>query len=86
MKKRSAAALSSNLQQAVQWIGEVMREHPEKRRNQIINDAQLRFDLTPAECEFLNHNFKDNFKELAVKGERLCLCRRRQGAGPGGSQ
>ena len=66
MKKRSAAALSTNLQQAVQWIGEVMRRSPEKRRNQVVNAAQLRFDLTPAECEFLNHNFK----ELTVEGER----------------
>ncbi|WP_339133808.1 MAG: hypothetical protein WGN25_13750 [Candidatus Electrothrix sp. GW3-4] len=59
MEKRPAAALSTNLQKAVQWIGEVIQEHPEKQRNQVVSDAQLRFDLTPAESEFLNHNFKE---------------------------
>ncbi|WPD24329.1 MAG: hypothetical protein SD837_07145 [Candidatus Electrothrix scaldis] len=59
MGKRSIAALSSNLQKAVKWIGEIMKECPNAQRNQVINDAQLRFDLTPTESEFLNHNFKD---------------------------
>ncbi len=59
MGERATATLSTNLQKAVKWIGEVMQEHPEKQRNQVISDAQLRFDLTPAECEFLNHNFKE---------------------------
>ena len=54
-----AAALSTNLQQAVRWIGEIMQGNPKTRRNQVINEAQLRFDLTPAECEFLDHNFKE---------------------------
>ena len=59
MGERPTAALSTNLQKAVKWVGEILQEHPEKQRNQVINEAQLRFDLTPAECEFLNHNFKD---------------------------
>ena len=59
MGERSAAALSTNLQKAVLWIGEIMQDYPEKKRNQVIDEAQLRFDLTPAESEFLNHNFKE---------------------------
>ena len=66
MEKRHTVALSTNLQKAVQWIGKFVQEHPEKARNQVINDAQLRFDLTPAESEFLNHNFK----ELAAETEK----------------
>lgn len=66
MGKRSAAALSTNLQKAVRWIGEVMQEQPDTQRNQVVNDAQLRFDLTPAESEFLNQNFKD----LTLGGEK----------------
>ena len=66
MEKHPTAALSTNLQKAVQWVGKIMQEHPEKQRNQAVNDAQLRFDLTPAESEFLNHNFK----ELAAGSER----------------
>ena len=67
MGKRSVAALSTNLQKAVQWIGEVMKARPNVQRNQVINDAQLRFDLTPAESDFLNHNFKE--LELGRKKE-----------------
>ncbi|MCI5143216.1 MAG: hypothetical protein D3909_16125 [Candidatus Electrothrix sp. ATG1] len=67
MGERPAAALSTNLQKAVRWIGEIMREHPEKDRNQVINEAQLRFDLTPAESEFLNHNFKELTAETEKK-------------------
>ncbi|MCI5210931.1 MAG: hypothetical protein D3910_19585 [Candidatus Electrothrix sp. ATG2] len=67
MGERPAAALSTNLQKAVRWIGEIMREHPEKNRNQVINEAQLRFDLTPAESEFLNHNFKELTAETEKK-------------------
>ena len=59
MRKCPAATLSTNLQKAVQWIGTIMKENRTAQRNQVINDAQLRFDLTPAECEFLNHNFKE---------------------------
>ena len=67
MRNKAAAALSTNLQKAVKWLGEIMREQPERQRNQVINDAQLRFDLTPAESEFLHHNFKD----LAAGSEKL---------------
>jgi hypothetical protein len=57
MTERQPAALATNLQNAVQWIGKTMKSQPKKQRNLVINEAQLRFDLTPAECEFLNHNF-----------------------------
>ncbi|MFZ5797608.1 MAG: hypothetical protein C4563_04835 [Desulfobulbus sp.] len=54
---QSVPGLSANLKKAVCWIGETVREHPDIQRDQIINEAELRFDLTPRECEFLNQNF-----------------------------
>ena len=48
---------STNLQKAVCWISEVVQDHPEKKRKQVLRDAQVRFDLTPAECEFLDEKF-----------------------------
>lgn len=51
--------LSANLKKAVCWISEVVQEHPEKRRNEIMKEAELRFDLSPLECEFLNKNFSE---------------------------
>lgn len=41
------------IRKAVRWIGETIREHPEKSRAQIIKEAEVRFDLTPRECTFL---------------------------------
>lgn len=54
---QSVPGLSANLKKAICWIGETVREHPEKTREQIIIETELRFDLTPRECEFLNQNF-----------------------------
>ncbi len=48
---------STNLQKAVAWIGETMRQHPDKQRDKVIAEAELRFDLTPLECEFLSRHF-----------------------------
>ncbi len=48
---------STNLQKAVSWISEVVQEHPDKDRAKVLKDAQIRFDLTPSECEFLTDKF-----------------------------
>ncbi len=48
---------STNLQKAVVWIGETMQQHPDKQRAKVIAEAELRFDLTPLECEFLHRYF-----------------------------
>jgi len=50
---------STNLKNAICWIGETLQEHPDMTREKIIRDAELRFDLTPAECTFLDTNFTD---------------------------
>ena len=50
---------SEKLRQAVRWISEETLAHPEKQRKKIIREAELRFDLTPAECEFLDKKFCD---------------------------
>ncbi len=54
---QSVQGLSANLKKAVLWLGETVREHPEQQRADIVRKVQLRFDLTPRECEFLNSNF-----------------------------
>ncbi len=56
---QSVQGLSANLKKAVLWLGETAREHPERKRADIVREAQLRFDLTPRECEFLNSNFNE---------------------------
>ena len=45
------------LRKALKWMSETLSEHPEKSREQVLRDAEIRFDLSPSECEFLDNNF-----------------------------
>jgi hypothetical protein len=47
------------LKKVLQWISDEMAAHPEKSRNQIIMDAEIRFDLSPRECQFINEKIMD---------------------------
>jgi hypothetical protein len=45
---------SENLKKALRWVADTLRDHPEKQRPAVLREAQLRYDLTPLECEFLD--------------------------------
>ena len=45
------------LRKAVKWIAAIQLEKPEMSRKEILYQAQIRFDLSPRESEFLNNNF-----------------------------
>lgn len=45
------------LRQTIKWISEMQLEHPEKSRQDVMREAQIRFDLSPKDCEFLNKHF-----------------------------
>ncbi len=45
------------IRKAVQWISGMVQEHPERDRKSIIEEAEIRFDLTPKECQFLHEKF-----------------------------
>ena len=47
---------SANLKKALHWVSDTLRDHPDKERLEVLREAELRFDLTPLECEFLNKN------------------------------
>ncbi len=46
------------LRKAIKWISETQLEHPEIKRREVIQQAQIRFNLSPRDCEFLNKNFR----------------------------
>ncbi|MBW1719391.1 MAG: hypothetical protein JRJ43_07480 [Deltaproteobacteria bacterium] len=46
-----------SIRKAVKWISEVTKEYPEKNRKEIIHEAELRYDLSPKECDFLFRKF-----------------------------
>ena len=41
------------------WISDMIKTHPEKSRSQIINEAEIRFDLSPKECDFIDRRLRD---------------------------
>ncbi|MDH3348331.1 MAG: hypothetical protein OEM02_09590 [Desulfobulbaceae bacterium] len=54
---------SQNLKNAIRYISETVLKNSELSRKEILVKAELRFDLTPRECEFLNANFQNMVKE-----------------------
>ena len=54
MSDRSPLSCQSEiLKKALLWVDDTLRAHPEKQRPAELREAQLRYDLTPLECEFL---------------------------------
>ena len=40
------------------WISEMLHTHPDKSRQQIISEAEIRFDLSPKECDFVDRKLR----------------------------
>ena len=47
------------IRRAVLWISETVKAHTEKKRPDILREAQIRFDLSPRECEFVDKKLCD---------------------------
>jgi hypothetical protein len=45
------------LKNALKMFSELLERHPEKSRLDLLHEVEIRFDLSPKECEFLNKNF-----------------------------
>lgn len=45
------------VRKALAWLSESLQASPEKGRKQALREAELRFDLSPAECRFLDDRF-----------------------------
>ncbi len=43
--------------QALTELAELTKNHPEKSRQQLLQQVETKYDLTPKECDFLNKNF-----------------------------
>jgi hypothetical protein len=48
-----------SLRRALRWLSERRGEEPTAPRMKLIEEAALRFDLTPAEADFLVMEWKD---------------------------
>jgi len=45
------------------WISEMLKIHPEKNRQLIISEAEIRFDLSPKECDFIDRKLRNDSAE-----------------------
>jgi hypothetical protein len=49
-----------NVRKAVKWISENLKEDPDQPVQKLINDAVLRFDLSPGDSELVINFYKKN--------------------------
>lgn len=47
------------LKRAVIHLAEMLESSPDKSRAELLQIVQLKFDLSPAECEFLDRHLKE---------------------------
>ncbi|MFA7382427.1 MAG: hypothetical protein WC001_03175 [Desulfurivibrionaceae bacterium] len=51
---------SDKVKKALRWLSEELLNNPQKKRDTVLKEAEIRFDLSPAECEFLSKNFGES--------------------------
>ena len=49
-----------DLRKAVKWISEERQSRPQKKLATLIEEANIKFDLSPADGEYLFKFFKEN--------------------------
>jgi len=54
---RDVLPTGESLRRAIQWISERRRDAPQLPLYKLIDDAAVRFDLSPAEAQFLLQNW-----------------------------
>jgi hypothetical protein len=48
------------LKRALAMLAELVEQHPEKPRGALLREIELKLDLSPLECEFLNKHFDES--------------------------
>ena len=51
------------MKKTLYWISEMLKTHPEKSRQQIISEAEIRFDLSPKECDLVDRKLRDEVSD-----------------------
>ena len=59
MAKSTIHPPGDKLQKAITEFSLLLETKPEKKRWQLLEEVATRYDLSPAECEFLARHFKE---------------------------
>lgn len=57
------AAGEAPIKQAVQWIDDQLRDNPTADRVKLVDEASMRFDLTPLDADFLYRHLAERSKK-----------------------
>jgi len=50
-------APGDKMKKALTLFSDLLERHPEKSRVTLLHEVEIKFDLSPKECEFLNNHF-----------------------------
>lgn len=53
-----------SIRKAVKWISGELQENPNKSLQKLVNDAVMRFDLSPKDAEFLTSFYRKGNKDI----------------------
>lgn len=62
MPQYSIQPPSEKIKKALKELSEILIYSPEKTRWEVLQLVELKYDLSPQECEFLNNQFKKEEK------------------------
>jgi hypothetical protein len=57
------AAGETPIKQAVTWIDDQLRDNPAADRVKLVDEASMRFDLTPLDADFLYRHLAERSKK-----------------------
>lgn len=57
------------IRQALKWLSQAVQNQPDTSRRKLLEEAEIRYNLSPRECEFLDCNFGATTKEIATEPE-----------------
>jgi hypothetical protein len=59
---KDVAPDSTSLRKAIQWISEQKRLEPQRKLMELVNEAAVKFDLSPKDSDFLFRHFSEEQK------------------------
>jgi hypothetical protein len=59
MSKSTIHPTGDKMKKAIQAFSELLVSKPEKKRQQLLQEVAMKFDLSPNECAFLERHFNE---------------------------
>jgi hypothetical protein len=56
-KTRPTQTPGDKIKKAIACLSELLETNPQKSRDTLLREVELRYDLSPAECDFLHKHF-----------------------------